>query len=79
MEVELQDGTREKVKPYRWDINRYFWNQETKSVASETIGSFRQYPLKLAWAITIHKSQGKTFDQVVIDLGQGTLLPDSCM
>ena len=39
---------------------------------SQPVGSFTQYPLKLAWAITIHKSQGKTFDKVVIDIGRGT-------
>ena len=39
---------------------------------SEVIGSFTQYPLMLAWAVTIHKSQGKTFDRVIIDIGRGT-------
>ncbi|HON71987.1 MAG TPA: WYL domain-containing protein, partial [bacterium] len=41
----------------------------------ETIGSFTQYPLKLAWAVTIHKSQGKTFDRVIIDLERGVFAP----
>ena len=41
-------------------------------IESETVGSFTQYPLKLAWAVTIHKSQGKTFDKVIIDIGKGT-------
>ena len=39
---------------------------------SEVIGTFTQYPLMLAWAVTIHKSQGKTFDKVVVDIGRGT-------
>jgi len=40
-------------------------------LASEVIGTFTQYPLMLAWAVTIHKSQGKTFDNVIIDIGRG--------
>lgn len=71
LEVKLRDGDTEQVNPFKWSINRYYWDQEAGAVASETMGSFKQYPLKLAWAITIHKSQGKTFDRVVIDLGRG--------
>ena len=71
LEVKMADGKIDTVKPFKWHINRYFWDQEKKSVASEAMGTFRQYPLKLAWAITIHKSQGKTFERVAIDLGRG--------
>ncbi|MEL6124397.1 MAG: helicase C-terminal domain-containing protein, partial [Bacteroidota bacterium] len=46
-------------------------NAEKKEVEAEVIGSFEQYPLKLAWAMTIHKSQGKTFDKVFIDMAGG--------
>lgn len=42
---------------------------------SEVIGSFTQYPLRLAWAVTIHKAQGKTFNHVVVDFGRGTFAP----
>jgi ATP-dependent DNA helicase PIF1 len=75
LSVRLLDGATETVKPFKWSINRFFWDQDTKSVASETMGTFKQYPLKLAWAITIHKSQGKTFDHVAIDLGRGAFVP----
>ncbi len=71
LEIRMADGSVEEVKPYKWSVCRFFWDEENRSVASEKVGSFKQYPLKLAWAITIHKSQGKTFDHVAIDLGRG--------
>ncbi len=55
-----------------WEIIRYEQdNQDPLRINAKTVGLYRQYPLKLAWAITIHKSQGKTFEKVIIDLGQG--------
>jgi ATP-dependent exoDNAse (exonuclease V) alpha subunit len=70
--VQLGDGEVVEVQPYRWDMYEYYYNADHKSVETTSIGSFRQYPLKLAWAMTIHKSQGKTFDQVILDIGRGT-------
>ena len=68
--VEKTDGNRVEVRPHKWEISRYvFENGEFKR---EQIGSFTQSPLKLAWAITMQKSQGKTFEKVVIDLGRGS-------
>ena len=58
------------VFPYTWEIYKY--TLEGREIVSEIIGSFTQYPFRLAWAVTIHKSQGKTFDNVTIDIGNGT-------
>ncbi|MFZ5391992.1 MAG: ATP-dependent DNA helicase [Patescibacteria group bacterium] len=70
--VEIFGGEIVEVRPYRWEMNRYYFNQTAKMVDTETIGTFTQYPLRLSWAITIHKSQGKTFDKVIVDIGRGT-------
>ena len=70
--VEEENGKQRNiaVAPAEWEMVRYKASA-TGDIETETIGSFRQYPLKLAWAITIHKSQGKTFDRVLIDLEGG--------
>lgn len=69
--VELEDGTTQYIPRNRWDIVDFVWDEQDNAVESDVVGTYSQYPVKLAWAITIHKSQGKTFDNVVIDLGRG--------
>ena len=70
--VELSEGGVVEVEPYRWDLIRFSYDKESKAIESEVEGSFTQFPIRLAWAVTIHKSQGKTFDRVIIDIGRGT-------
>ncbi len=72
IEVLLENGVVELVTPHRWDIYNFSFNADSKRIESESVGTFTQYPLKLAWAVTIHKSQGKTFEKVIIDIGRGT-------
>jgi len=68
--VEKTNGNIVEVKNYNWEISRYVYLHGRFEL--ENLGIYRQIPLKLAWAITIHKSQGKTFNKVIIDLGQGS-------
>ena len=68
--VDLEGAVFE-LKKEVWQKIKYVFNDKTKRIEEEVIGTFTQYPLRLAWAVTIHKSQGMTFDKVVIDLGQG--------
>ncbi|MDD2703617.1 MAG: WYL domain-containing protein, partial [Candidatus Omnitrophica bacterium] len=69
--VRLQDGGIVDIFPHTWELFHFRFNEDTLSIESQRAGLFTQYPLKLAWAVTIHKSQGKTFDRVIIDTGKG--------
>jgi hypothetical protein len=69
--VDIPDAGRVELSPNTWDLYRFRYEAESDRIESESVGSFTQYPLRLAWAVTIHKSQGKTFDRVVIDIGRG--------
>ncbi|MBI4844043.1 MAG: AAA family ATPase [Nitrospirae bacterium] len=70
--VKLPDGETADIMPYKWEMFEFSYDKKMSRIFSESIGSFIQYPLRLAWAVTIHKCQGMTFDKVVIDIGAGT-------
>ena len=64
------DSNAIEVEPLEWENTRYTLNPETREIETDVQGVFKQYPLRLAWAITIHKSQGLTFDHAIIDANQ---------
>ncbi|HDZ62276.1 MAG TPA: AAA family ATPase [Nitrospirae bacterium] len=70
--IELHDGGVVDVVPFKWEMFEFRYDRDDKRIISESTGSFAQYPIKLAWAVTIHKSQGMTFDDVIVDIGRGT-------
>jgi ATP-dependent exoDNAse (exonuclease V) alpha subunit len=66
------DGEEHEVEQVAWESRRYAYDQAAERIVETVAGTFRQFPVRLAWALTIHKSQGLTLDRVYIDLGRGT-------
>ena len=69
--IKTENGDDVMVEPATWSNMRYHFNETEKKIEEEEIGRYEQYPIRLAWAITVHKSQGLTFNQVKIDFTGG--------